>query len=106
MSTARCPNRLVRIIIATMMIAGASVVFSAEEPPTTPPTPSKETRDKMATLHEKMAACLRSDKAFAECRTEMQKNCQSMMGEQGCPMGMGMHDQMMKRPPPEKPDAK
>lgn len=106
MSTARCPNRLVRIIIATMMIAGASVVFSAEEPPTTPPTPSKEMRDKMATLHEKMAACLRSDKAFAECRTEMRKNCESMRGEQGCPMGMGMHDQMMKRPPPEKPDAR
>lgn len=105
MNTTRCPNRLLRIAIVTMMIAGTGVAFCAEERPSTPPTPSKETRDRMATLHEKMAACLRSDKAFAECRTEMQTNCRSMMGEQGCPMGMGMHDQMMKGPPAKKPDA-
>jgi hypothetical protein len=36
---------------------------------------------------------------MADCRTEMMKNCQSMMGDQGCPMmgmGKGMHDHMMK----------
>jgi hypothetical protein len=62
----------------------------------------------MAALHEKMAACLRSDKALAECRDEMQKNCRDMMGEQGCPMmgkGMGMQNRMEACPAP-KPDDK
>jgi hypothetical protein len=55
-------------------------------------------REQMAAAHEKMAACLRSDQAFAACRDEMWKNCQEMMGEQGCPMmGIGMQDHMMKQ---------
>jgi hypothetical protein len=81
-----------------MMIAGAGAAFAAEESPAAQ-TPSKETRDKMAAVHEKMAACLRSEKPFADCRGEMQQNCQTMMGEQGCPMmGMGMRDRMKKTP--------
>jgi hypothetical protein len=56
--------------------------------------PSKEIREKMATLHEQMAACLRSDKSLAECRTQMMKGCRDL-GSQTCPMmgmggGMGM----------------
>jgi hypothetical protein len=54
-------------------------------------------RAKMATLHEQMAACLRSDKSFSDCRGEMMKGCQQLMGEHGCPMmGMGGHKQMMQ----------
>lgn len=77
-------------------LMGAVPLFAAEQPP----APSKETREKMAVMHEKMAACLRSDKAFAECRTQMQKECQAAMGGQGCMMmgqGMGM---MNNRPQP------
>jgi len=70
-----------------------SVAWSADAAPSTVPSqaaPSKEMREKMATLHEQMAVCLRSDKSVAECRTEMMKSCQETMGAQSCPkMGMG-----------------
>lgn len=52
----------------------------------------------MAAMHEKMAACLRSDKTMAECRTEMIKNCRDTLGPDECPMGMG-HGHMMHAPP-------
>ncbi len=53
--------------------------------------PTAEQRQKMADLHEKMATCLRSDRAFPECRQEMMKNCGTTMGKAGCPMmGSGM----------------
>jgi hypothetical protein len=56
----------------------------------------------MAHLHEQMAACLRSDKAFAECRTRMQTACHSAMGAQ-CPMMMGPGMQKhMQKPPPQQ----
>lgn len=47
---------------------------------------SMETRQKMASLHEKMAACLRSDKTVSECRTEMRDSCQNMLGRENCQM--------------------
>jgi hypothetical protein len=100
MNTRRASKIFLRNLIASMVIAGATGVFAADEPPAPPSAPSKEVREQMAALHEKMAACLRSDKAFAACRDEMQKSCWEMMGEQGCPMmGMGMHDRMMKPSP-------
>ena len=54
--------------------------------PAAPSTPSKETREKMATFHEGMAACLRSDTPIAECRSEMMKNFRDLGSESGCPM--------------------
>jgi len=93
MSIRRASNTILRSLIASMMIAGASSVFAADEPPAAPPAPSKEMREQMAAMHERMAACLRSDKAIAACRDEMQNNCREKMGEQVCPMmGKGMHD--------------
>jgi hypothetical protein len=44
-----------------------------------------EQRGKMATAHEKMAACLRSDRSASECRDEMIKACEETMGS-NCPM--------------------
>lgn len=99
MSTSRTSSCWAGLAIVAMMIAGAGAAFAAEEPAA--PMPSKEMRDKMAAAHEKMAACLRSDKPFADCRSEMQHSCKTMMGEEGCPMmGMGMHkhDGMKKTP--------
>ena len=56
-----------------------------------PTAPPKEVREKMATLHEQMAACLRSDKPLADCHSEMMKSCQDTMGKKDCPMmGHGM----------------
>lgn len=109
MTTRRASNTFLRNLIVSMMIAGANAVFAADEPPAPPPAPSKEMREQMAAMHERMAACLRSDKAIAACRDEMQKNCREKMGEQACPMmgmGMGMQDRMMKQCPPGTPDGK
>lgn len=101
-------------IAGALLIALSSAAFAANPPVSAASTPSREMREKMATLHEQMAACLRSDKSIAECRTEMQKHCQDMMGSQGCTrmmgsggmmgmggrkgMGRGMH-RMMGNPP-------
>lgn len=60
------------------------------------PAPSKEMRERMASMHEKMAACLRSDRAFSECRQGMHQTCSNMMGQQGCPM-MGIGNQESRR---------
>jgi len=55
-----------------------------------------ERRQNMASMHEKMAECLRSEKPMNECQTEMNKLCQEMMGKDGCPM-MGQMGGMMGR---------
>lgn len=102
MNTLRISSRWIEVALFAMLIAGAAAAFAADEPKA---APSKEMREQMASAHEKMASCLRSDKPFADCRSEMQTNCKSMMGEQGCPMmgmgmgvGMGMNDRMKKNP--------
>ncbi|MEA9356604.1 hypothetical protein SHI21_10330 [Bacteriovorax sp. PP10] len=53
-----------------------------------------EQRVNMATIHENMATCLKSDKTVAACHSEMKENCKSMMGAEGCKMMK--HDKMMK----------
>lgn len=62
------------------------------------PDPSKEDREKMAAVHEQMAACLRSDKPFAECRNDLAKSHHEMMG-MGCP-GQKMHPHKDQKPQP------
>jgi hypothetical protein len=94
-------------MVAAMIFASVVTLVTAAEPPSTSAAPSKQMRDKMASVHERMAVCLRSDKAIDECRSEMHNNCQTMMGEQGCAMmmgmGMGMRNRM-KQPPAGNPD--
>ena len=92
------------VLVAAALLLSASA-WSAD-PPTTPSAsqavPSKDVREKMAALHEQMAACLRSDKSFAECHTEMRTNCWQTVGAQGCPMmgmGRGMGRGRMMQPP-------
>jgi predicted HAD superfamily phosphohydrolase YqeG len=56
-----------------------------------------EQREEMAKTHEKMAACLRSDKPMMDCHKEMMESCK--MGKTSCPMmgDMGhMHSMMGK----------
>jgi hypothetical protein len=71
-----------------MLIGGPAL---AADPAPADPSPAQ--RQKMAEIHQQMAACLVSTKPMSECRAEMQKNCQGMMGNEGCPMmhggGMG-----------------
>ena len=54
------------------------------------PTMTTEQRQTMAAAHEKMAACLRSDKALDDCHGEMMKVCHEAKGENACPMMGGM----------------
>lgn len=96
MSKSQIAHGSIQILLATMLFAGAAL--AAEMPPARDAEPSKEMREKMAAAHDAMAACLRSDKSFTDCRNEMQSSCRQMHGEQGCPMmGMGMHERMKKQ---------
>lgn len=117
MAVSNSARRVITSIAGVLLIALGSGA-SAANPPTvaTPSTPTKAMRQKMATLHEQMAACLVSDKPVSECRTEMVKHCQDMMGSRGCSrmmrsggmMGMGrgmmgagqgMRGRMASKPP-------
>jgi hypothetical protein len=49
--------------------------------------PSPEDRAKMAEAHEKMAACLRSNRPMKECRSEMKKAHKGMGHVHECSMG-------------------
>jgi hypothetical protein len=99
-------------LIAALTLIWAFSVRAAE-----PAVPSAEVRQKMAAVHQQMADCLRSDRPIAECRTEMMKSCQELVGQSSCPMigsgagGMGpgmmgggtMGGGMMGAPVPETP---
>ncbi|HAZ11478.1 MAG: hypothetical protein A2X86_10870 [Bdellovibrionales bacterium GWA2_49_15] len=50
------------------------------------PEPTMEQRLKLAEAHEKMATCLKSETPLSECRAEMMKHCEEVMGAKGCPM--------------------
>lgn len=50
---------------------------------------SKEERERMAVHHEKMAACLRSEKSVQACHEEMREACHSE--KDSCPMMGGKH---------------
>lgn len=76
--------------IASSLLLLTTGTTLAADPPAHQMAPSRQMREKMAAMHEKMAACLRSDKPVAECREEMMKDCQGMMGGRGCSMMMGM----------------
>jgi hypothetical protein len=91
MNTRSSNRRAGNVIASVLLIMGASAAFAADPPAADHGTPSKEMREKMASLHEQMAACLRSDKPIADCRSQMMKSCEDTMGEKGCPMmGHGM----------------
>lgn len=80
-----------------LLLGGAALAAEPVQPP--PADPTAEQRQKMAAIHDRMAACLRSERPFAECRAEMHASCQQTMGGAGCPMmGGGMGPGMMGGP--------
>lgn len=92
------PARCVTIATMGALVIALTGAAFAGDAPTGPlkraPVPSliasaKEMREKMATLHEEMAACLRSDKSMSECRSEMLKRCEAIMGSEDCRRMMG-----------------
>jgi hypothetical protein len=101
-------NAKASLFASVALIVGASAAFAAEPPSGTPAAPSREMREKMAVMHEKLAACLRSDKPIADCRKEAMSYHQEMMGTMGkggCPMmDMGDHE-MPKQPGKTEPAA-
>jgi len=74
------------------------VEASAIEPKVTTEIPTEiptevtaEQRQQMATVHEKMATCIRSDKSMEDCHKEMMDSHKDFMGKGShCPMH-GMH---------------
>lgn len=89
---------LFTLLLTTFLSTHASSATNAQTSSTK--EPSKELRNKMAQIHEKMATCLKSDKSIKECQQQMHSNCQSMMGKSGCPMMgrmMGDMSHMMRR---------
>src|SRR5665213_470046 len=104
MSVRKPPYGIVWGVVVSIMMSGFALADAA---PATTPEPSKDLRAKLADRHNQMATCLRSDKPFAECRSEMMKTCQQIAGDQGCMMmGTGAHRRMMKGPPSEAPKDK
>jgi hypothetical protein len=80
--------KLIPSLVLAMTLTLSAAAFAEMKKPSqasmTPPT--KEQREKMAVLHDKMATCLRSDKAMPECQKEMRESCELSMGKDGCPM--------------------
>jgi len=80
------------LAVGALLLCGSA--WSADPAPAASASqaaPSKEMREKMAAVHEQMATCLRSEKAFDECRKQMMQSCRQTVGSQSCPMmGMGM----------------
>jgi len=95
-STHRETPSWLALVAALAMVAGVNVALGADPPATSQSALSKSMREQMAAMHEQAAACLRSSKSIAECRTEMVQSCRKMMsmGGQHCSMmkggGMGM----------------
>src|SRR5690349_18443392 len=78
------------IIISVAMIFSMSAFANHHKHHKMEFTP--EQRKGMAEVHEKMAACLRSDKSMEECHKEMKQTCEEKMGKDGCPMMAHMGD--------------
>ena len=94
MNTRRTFKKSIPNLVASFLMIGTGAALAADQPSATMPAPSKEMREKMASVHEQMASCLRSDKPVGDCRAQMMKQCGEMMGQKDCSM-MGMHEGMM-----------
>jgi hypothetical protein len=92
-----------RITFGTLVLVCSATMALAQGTKSPMGTMTPEQRQQMASVHEKVAACLRSDRPVSDCQAEMMKGCQAAMGAGMCPMMGGMmgqmqHGQMM--PPP------
>ena len=107
MSTKVAHLKVGTLVTLLGLALGSSAALTAEAPSGRQPPLTKEQREKMATIHEQMATCLRSDKPIADCHKDAMKSCQDVMGKDGCPMmdGMGgmhgMRDHRMRNQSPK-----
>lgn len=77
---------LLTSVIASTSFAQETTKSQAPNMKAPHPVITQQQREKMAAIHEKMAACLRSDRLFHECRSELHERCMSVIGKEGCPM--------------------
>ena len=73
--------RAAYLACGAVLLCAAGSALATEPPSDTRPPPSKEMREKMAEAHEKIAACLRSDRPIEECHAEMMKMHDAMKHE-------------------------
>lgn len=73
------------LLLMTLALTSTLGISAFAQPRTHHPI-TQEHREKLAVIHEKMAACLRSAKPISDCRTEMHEHCMTMMGRESCPM--------------------
>lgn len=111
-------TRATTVVCGIALLSVAGVSLAAEPEHMDRPPPSKEMRAKMASAHEQLAACLRSDRPMAECHEEMMKQHEMMHQGHDEHEGMGMgepehpahHEHAMgDKPalkPADKPDQK
>jgi hypothetical protein len=92
------PMKLFTITMTLLFAVSTNFAFAANKSKSKGMTPmaemTTEQRQEMATAHEKMATCLRSDKSMEDCKKDMMQTCHTMMGKGGCPM-MGKMQGMM-----------
>jgi hypothetical protein len=84
MSIHRWKKHLIQLALSTAACVPLLSLAADSKPGM--PEPSKEQREKMALVHEKIAACLRSDRSFEDCHHEMQSSHAEAMGKEHCPM--------------------
>ncbi|MGE0763003.1 MAG: hypothetical protein AB7N80_06975 [Bdellovibrionales bacterium] len=65
--------------LITAMVLSFGIAASAT-------APSAESREQMASAHEQMAKCLRSEAPVQDCHQQMREQCQNMKNAEGCPM--------------------
>ena len=79
MNVRRIPSARGVIIASGVALLWAGAVLADEPAQGTRPPPTKEQREAMAQEHDKVAACLRSDRPIEECHSMMMKAHQGMM---------------------------
>ena len=91
--------RTIGLVLSVVVLVGSPALAADKTKPPAPPQMTKEQRNKMADAHEKMAACLRSNRELKDCHDEMMRACKDAMGPEGCPMMGPGHMQHGGQPP-------
>ena len=94
MKALRHLSTISKALLFTSICMACSSGWAADAPPAQDQAPTKEMRAKMASAHEKMAACLRTERPVADCRHEMMQSCKEMGGP-ACGMMGDRHKMMM-----------
>ena len=96
-----------KTLIAASLLAFAAAFAGAADKTAAAPVPDRqaliEMHEKMAAAHQKMVACLKSDKTVQQCRDEMRKECPMAKSGQcpwmdgSCPMMGGQQGRRPRR---------